>query len=139
MATRQEIVAAIKARIATVIPAPGADRSDRTEGVNRRALPAYAVRAVLLSAERASMGSTEYRMIDRVEVAILTSQGEGLGNAAEALAGQIRDAILADPPDLGGLVYDLRLAGQAYEIEAGEVRVARAEIGFDAEHFGALG
>ena len=139
MATRQEIIAAGRARAATVISAPGADRSDRTEGAPRGALPSFAVRGVLLSAERAGMGDGVHRMIDRIEVAVLVSQGDGIANAAEALASRVRDAILAEPRDLGDLVFDLRLAGQAAEIEAGEVRIARAEIGFDAEHFGNLG
>lgn len=139
MATRQGIVAAVRARVATVITAPGADRSDRVEGVFRGALPAFAVRGVLLSSERAGMGyGGLHRMIERIEVAVLTSQGDGITNAAEALAAQVRDAILAAPRDLDDLVFDLRLAGQAAEIEAGEVRIARAEIGFDAEHFGNL-
>lgn len=138
MAVRSEIVAAIRARIATVITAPGADRSEMVEGATLDRLPAFAVRGQLVSSEPASMGSRELRMVDRIEVALMCRQGSTLGNAADDLAARVRDAILAEPADLGGLVWDLRLAGVSSEIEAGEGRIARAEIGFDAEHFGPL-
>lgn len=137
MATREEIVAAVRARIAGVITAPGADRSERVAGIAAPALPAFAARGFLQSSELVSMGSTDRRMIERVEVAIWARQGESPANAADDLAGPVAAAILGDPADLGGLVWDIRLAGRGSEIEAGEVRIARAEIAFDVEHIGA--
>lgn len=138
MAKRSEIEAAIRTRVAKVITAPGADRSGKTEGATGKRLPVFAVRGILLSAERAGMGSDNWRMVDRIEVAILARQSDALENAAEELAGRVRDAIMAAPADLGGLVWDLRLAGLSCEVESGETRIARAEIGFDVEHFGGL-
>lgn len=123
----EAIVTAVRARLAAALPA-WRDATGAAHPTPSDDLPAYAVRVTYTDAERLGMSDARHLRAGQLEVGIehLTPANDEAG--MHDLAAQLTGHILADPADLGGLVWDIEIAGFEADHDKGESRVSRGDL-----------
>jgi hypothetical protein len=133
---RAAIRAAVRARIAAAFPG-ATDITDAPHPVAAELLPAFSVRSERVSAETLAMGgATGRRLSDRVTVQWLAAGGAELGATLDAAAGDVADAVLGPPADLGDIAMEVSPIGVDIAVEDGERRVGRADVAFVIDYLG---
>ncbi|MBC7156577.1 MAG: hypothetical protein H5U20_03570 [Rhodobacteraceae bacterium] len=135
MTTASEVLAAVRARVAAVRPT-GTDHSDMAHNVPEGALDGYLVALRPGDSQPTAAGSgTRFQA---AQIAVSVWWAPGATPAAEALAvGEaVRDAILAAPLNLGGLVWALDGASIDHTRAPASRQLARVDVVLTARWVG---
>lgn len=124
------LVTAVINRLTAALPS-WHDASGDPHPTPDKALPAFAVGVTYASSERVSMDDPRHWREGQLIIGITIKPGQtGAEADIQVKAATMAAAIMADPPDLGGVVWEINPEGFEADHERGENRITSGDLTF---------